>query len=494
MNSKLFDERGQALILIALAAVGIFGIVGLAIDGGVKFSDQRQAQNAADTAALAAAYAKVNTLIAADTDSSITTSPAQCNSSSMVGASDVCTALVLAGLDRAGSNGYDNFTNNTVKIYSPPLTGPNAGNGNFVQVVITSTLKTTFSRIIGIQQTKNTVLAEGSIRHGGALANGAMLISYDPDPNCSVSGTGGYSVQLNGSATINLSGGGIFLNSDETCGFKIPNCADLNITGGTISSAGNNIDLASCTFDPAFTPQPYQDPVAIPDDVFWPDVPPECSMSGFPTPYKFSTQIYGPDNKWHDQWLIYPGYYTVFPPKELVSIEGEVPKRSYIYMASGTYCIDPGGPGNTTDLSWSPVDAAFLNGSTDLAKNPYANYNPDGVTLYIKKGGGFTINTLSPTYLDASTTGDLQGYLIILEGNHTTHPSCTINGGADINLKGMIFAPYCNFTVNGKAGETAEINAQLLGWDLKVNGNNQINFDFDPSNQVIIKSQIGLMR
>ena len=54
MKLKLFTERGQALIIITLAAVGIFGIVGLAIDGGAKFADQRAAQNAADTAALAA--------------------------------------------------------------------------------------------------------------------------------------------------------------------------------------------------------------------------------------------------------------------------------------------------------------------------------------------------------------------------------------------------------------------------------------------------------
>ena len=55
MKPKLFVERGQALILIALAAVGLFGMTGLAIDGGMVFSDRRNAQNAADTAALAGA-------------------------------------------------------------------------------------------------------------------------------------------------------------------------------------------------------------------------------------------------------------------------------------------------------------------------------------------------------------------------------------------------------------------------------------------------------
>ena len=58
MKPKLFKERGQALVIIALAAIALFGITGLAIDGTAKFSDRRHAQNAADAAALAAALGK----------------------------------------------------------------------------------------------------------------------------------------------------------------------------------------------------------------------------------------------------------------------------------------------------------------------------------------------------------------------------------------------------------------------------------------------------
>src|SRR5215212_2810082 len=60
MKSKLFIERGQALILIALAAIGLFGVTGLAIDGSARFSDRRHAQNAADAASLAGALAYGN--------------------------------------------------------------------------------------------------------------------------------------------------------------------------------------------------------------------------------------------------------------------------------------------------------------------------------------------------------------------------------------------------------------------------------------------------
>src|SRR5215510_5724948 len=76
------SEKGQALVLIALAAVGLFGFAALSIDGGMVFSDKRHAQNAADTAALAAALARVR---------------AQSNPDS---------AAKLAGEARAITNGY----------------------------------------------------------------------------------------------------------------------------------------------------------------------------------------------------------------------------------------------------------------------------------------------------------------------------------------------------------------------------------------------------
>ena len=51
------SEKGQALILITFAAIGLFAFAALAIDGSMVFSDKRHAQNAADTAALAGALA-----------------------------------------------------------------------------------------------------------------------------------------------------------------------------------------------------------------------------------------------------------------------------------------------------------------------------------------------------------------------------------------------------------------------------------------------------
>ena len=457
MKNRFFTERGQAMIIIALVAIGLVGIVGLAIDGGAKFSDQRNAQNAADTAAMAAALAKVTALENGDSNT-----PPQCPPPSGT-PSDVCSDLLSAGYARATSNGYDgNLITNTVAVYSPPVSGPYAGNDSYVQVIITSLLDTTFSRVIGINQTQNVVQATAFVYEGGDLADGAMIISYDPDPNCSTTGTGGNSVSVSGSSTVNLNGGGIFLNSDEVCGFVIPNCADLNIYGGTINSAGNNIDLGSCTFDPPVTPNINQDPVSIPDEVFWPDVPPECGVLA--TAYN--------DPPGSNTWHITPGYYSDFPQS---SINGDiVANKKDIIMDPGVYCVGK-------DIKWSGNTFTSLDGSS-------------GVTIYIKSGFDFSLSINSPIELYAPNSGDYQGYLIIQEGTHTDIQSCIINGGVYLDINGLIFAPYCDITINGGSDPTAEINAQLVGWDIKINGTTTINFNYDPSNQVVIKSKLGLMR
>ena len=92
LNSQ---ENGQALILVALAAVGLFAFAALAIDGSRVFSDRRHAQNAADTAVLAAALAKVR-----GQDYS------------------------AAALTRASSNGLGNNADSTVEVHLCSEAGP----------------------------------------------------------------------------------------------------------------------------------------------------------------------------------------------------------------------------------------------------------------------------------------------------------------------------------------------------------------------------------
>jgi hypothetical protein len=214
---KQTTERGQALILIALAAIGLFAMAGLAIDGSAKFSDRRHAQNAADTAAIAGALAKIN----GDPH------------------------WELAVLDRARDNGYDNYfpsIDNRVEVYNPPQTGiyADCSDGRFdcndyVQVIITSHVPTYFARVIGINETINTVesVAKARASYHGELYGGASFVGLAPD-QCKT-------IWLSGSSLINITGGGIFSNSNLDCGVTLQGALGLNISlDGAIDMVANS--------------------------------------------------------------------------------------------------------------------------------------------------------------------------------------------------------------------------------------------------------------
>ena len=119
------------MIVIALALVGIVGMMGLVVDGGNAFNDRRSAQNAADAAALASAHARIT-------------------------GGD----MVVAALAAAAENGYTNDgVNNVVALYSPPRDGPHSGDIEYIQIIITSHVKTYIARLIGTDQITNNVEA-----------------------------------------------------------------------------------------------------------------------------------------------------------------------------------------------------------------------------------------------------------------------------------------------------------------------------------------------
>src|SRR5512133_2412337 len=171
-------ERGQALILIALAAIGLFAFTALAIDGSRVYSDKRHAQNAADTAALAGAlaYSRGN---------------------------DITSAVH----DRSQSNGYSNFNNLTITVDdSPPGVCPAHTAGKDITVAIISYVDTTFTRVIGRTQVTNAVTATARACESyiGPPLNGNVIVTLAPSGN-------GYDVT--GTPDWLIEGGGIFSNS-----------------------------------------------------------------------------------------------------------------------------------------------------------------------------------------------------------------------------------------------------------------------------------------
>ena len=231
------SERGQALILIALAIIGLLGLTALAVDGGVTYSDRRKAQNAADASALDAALAKIR------------------------GGN-----WQSEGIARAASNGFDNNgTSNTVAVNNPPLAGCNnvngsyAGNAQYVQVIIHVTTDTYFGPVIGINEVNNCVeaIARAKPATTSPMVFGNAIVALKP--------TGTSTHWMHGGPGVKTIGGGIFVNSSTDCGFTSNGTPDLitpNVTMVASAScpmlagAGISYDAPQLEYPPNNLPNP----------------------------------------------------------------------------------------------------------------------------------------------------------------------------------------------------------------------------------------------
>jgi len=199
------SERGQAAVLLALAFVILLASVGLAIDGGIVYTERRRAQNAADAAAMAGALAILN----------------QGNP-------------VPVAFARAADNGYDsNEMDNWVDVHWPPIHGPTAGDSSHIEVQIRARVDPVFSQLVFSGVLENTVTAIARARPPTAapLVDGHALVGLSPH-GCAVAWAHGNNLSL-------IEGAGIFVNSDD------PDCAlvanggnELVVNGGGIYVVG----------------------------------------------------------------------------------------------------------------------------------------------------------------------------------------------------------------------------------------------------------------
>jgi hypothetical protein len=454
---QIRSTRGQALILMTLAAVGLFAITGLAIDGSAKFSDRRHAQNAADTAAMAGALA----LARGD------------------------PAWEYAAEQRAFQNGYDDdHVRNDVWIYNPPITGVYADCSDwvhfdchdYIQVIIDSNVDTYFARVIGINQTHNHVEAVASIVRrreiGTSIFGGNAVVALRPD-DCAL--------MAQGNSNVTINGGGLYSNSDDpSCSFQAASCAsilDVNTASGTQGNVtmvgGYNAHLGCMPQANLVQTTEQQLPFPPP----FPEIPPPSVCSAPLTSAPSGNTV-----------TLSPGHYSAMPPR---------PSIKNTTLQPGVYCID-------TTMRANSGEIIKVEGTLGTPPTP----PPPGVFLYFKSGGSFTFNGGSTVQLwginDANvaldpTTALYKGYLIYLAPNYAsgTPTTCTINGNTNDKFIGTIYAPYCNVTLDGTSDPTG-FQTQVIGYTVKFAGGANVVLNYtagsSPLSSLVIPLQVGLTR
>lgn len=232
MKPNIKSEKGQALILIVLTVVGLIGLTGLAVDGSLAYTDRREAQNAADAAALSAALAYIR-------------------------GGD----LQAAALQVAAQNGCPCDDEHIVEVHHPPVNGTYTGNIQYIQVVITSRVDARFGAVIGLDEINNKVEAVSRAKPitQDNMVFGNAIVALKPEDRGAMNS--------HGDNELTVYGGGIFVNSDDDCAFRqignsviTAQSGGLNVVGG--ACLNGSIDPAS-VITSGVTPVPYP-PISLP--------------------------------------------------------------------------------------------------------------------------------------------------------------------------------------------------------------------------------------
>jgi Flp pilus assembly protein TadG len=418
------SEKGQALILVTLAAVGIFGFAALAIDGSMVFSDKRHAQNAADTAALAAAltYSRNIDLYGDDPDPY----------------ARVQTAVEKAAYDRTTSNGYDSGTQNDVTIEAvdvPDGTCPSGVGKDFI-VTITSYIQTTFARVIGRELMTNVVTATSRVcgRYSGPLFNGNAIVSLAPD------GTG---YEGNGNANWIIEGGGIFANSSSSIAANCQSAA-VSITVPSVTVVGG-VDWGNCDMDISGTTDVEATPLSYSD-----------YSSLFPPIPACDGQATNSGGQWHPQ--------SGANGSRVGFVNGGM------NFAPGLYCVtdDTVGP-YTGEITGAGVTFYIISHDFELKF----------------LGSGNSFNASAPTTGDYA--GVLMYMAPLVDANGNLLPSdqaLDLRGNGDEDIVGNIIAPSATVTMFGNSGAGA-LDSQIIAYRVVSGGTSDINLTYNTDNNYI---------
>jgi hypothetical protein len=412
-------QSGQAIILIVFAIIGLLGMTALTVDGSNAYSDRRHAQSAADTAAFAAARAKIRQ----EDWKGAALQLAEAN-----GYTD-SDHTKLSTVERVNVEVYLCTDEDADCIVNLP---PGDTLENYLQVKITSTIKTYFGGVIGVWEVTNKVNSIVRVTDPvkKPIGNGAAMWSLSDQ--CSA-------FTYSGNAKVELIGAGIYVNSKCDPNAFVNNSNSPGLYTPCLQSAGGiNTSGGSVHVDPPecrLTQQPVLPPPPLPD---FSDA---CPSNG---------QIIASDS---DSQTLSPGKWSgAFPPGN----------KKHTILQSGVYCI------SANNQSFS-----MQGGKTIFGQNVTINM----ISGSVKWTGG-------EMRLDAPDSGPYKGLLLYVQPPPPPSKGETVDiaGGGNSKIVGTILAPRSECTVLGSGGQ-AGLETQLTCWEIKFGGNGTVIISYDPDLQ-----------
>jgi hypothetical protein len=407
-------ESGQAIILIAVAVVGLLGMTALAVDGSMVYSDRNSLQGTADNTAMSAAAAGAIEL----DNQGVFAMGYSCDDAeviaSMVAARD-------AAISRAATNGVtldaDISDGNGVQVTCAVEQVEGYYDRYFdVAVKITDTTETAFTKVLFPQGIANTVEAASRIRPRRTLANGNALASLGTE-HCN----GG--ITMNGTVNVTIYDGGIYSNY---C-LQVKGNVDVNLVVdyGNISYVSFYTNTGNTTVNPT--------PIQVTESIPVVDIPtPDCaSLTNYGA---FTTTSGGTIN---------PGRYS-----------------SIKQSGSGTLTMNPG---------LYCVSGAFTITGSPTLKVAGNKDDSSGVTIYMSAGalslsGSATILLRAPS---VNQPPALKGMLLFSPLSNIS--TMSITGNVNSFIRGSIYVPGAPIVVSGN-GNAEGWYSELVGENIQLGG------------------------
>ncbi|MBX3047964.1 MAG: hypothetical protein KIT46_06945 [Anaerolineales bacterium] len=478
------SESGQVIVLMALLLVGLIGAAALVVDGGRAYSERRSVQNAADNAALAGALAL-------------------CQSSD----------VTAAGRASAAQNGFDNSASGvTVVVNQPPLSGPNSGNAEYVEVVISGQWQPGFLQVLSGDSGPITSAARAVARcipsAGGPVGWGNGVIALNPSNDNVVYGPS--------SGCLQVIGGGVFVDSSNASAMYLDGGDGSGCPGGARIVADwvqlvGGVNLPSWVipygnpslwikpWPPQTGQAPRGDPMAT---LATPAIPAQPANALAPTiSGSCTTSLYSGGNlniptgmSWCSTGVtIYPGTYRS------MNISSDVPvtfQPGLYYVTHGDFTL--AGP-STNRPSGSGVSIYVAAGNVSITSSSQVNLSSgsSGVLFHVESGnftvggssstrtlagliyvrsGPITIDGSSALTTTAPTSGPYAGLGFFM--GRANANDLTVTGAGVLSMTGTIYAPNGRIASTG-SGSNKTVNGQMIANRFYVTGGGRLVINYD---------------
>jgi len=244
--------RGQVFVIFALGLVGLVGMLGLVLDGGVLYLQRRTAQNGADAAALAGAYALNQYRIAGGTGNDATVAAAICRYALANRAGPAPTATAWYVDSNNANVGAIALTLDCTGT-QPPSGVPSSAVGAYVTVTI-GPYNTYLVGIVGVGQLKARADATASIS-SAVVPQTVVVLNGAICPGLTVNTT----------SHLTVANGGIQVNSACSTGaLQVSGASTVQANQGAVTVVGTAQATGGSTITPAAVTgvAPIADPLA----------------------------------------------------------------------------------------------------------------------------------------------------------------------------------------------------------------------------------------